>query len=87
MEMSLAIMNLSPSDPHHPNRASESYPATGEEAAEFTASETPNPHAFFARYARVYDTARLGGAGMSEAMELVEAELLREFEQRRQAYG
>jgi hypothetical protein len=82
--MSLAIMNLSSSDPHHPNRASESCPATGEEFAE---SETPNPHAIFARYARVYDTARLGGAGMSEAMELVEAELLRELEQRRQAYG
>jgi hypothetical protein len=85
--MSLAIMNFSSSDPHNPNRASESCPATGEEAAEFAASETPNPHAFFARYARVYDTARLGGASMSEAMELVEAELLREFEQRRQAYG
>jgi hypothetical protein len=85
--MSMAIMNLSPADPHHPNRASESCPATGEEAAEFAASETPNPHAFFARYARVYDTARLGGAGISEAMELVEAELLRELEQRRQACG
>jgi len=83
----MAIMNLSPADPHHPNRASESCPATGEEAAEFAASETPNPHAFFARYARVYDTARLGGAGISEAMELVEAELLRELEQRRQACG
>jgi hypothetical protein len=85
--MSMAIMNLSPADPHHPNRASESCPATGEEAAEFAASETPNPHAFFARYARVYDTARLGGAGISEAMELVEAELLRELEERRQALG
>ena len=85
--MSLAIMNLSSSDPHHPNRASESCPATGEEAAEFAASETPNSHAIFARYARVYDTARLGGAGMSEAMESVEAELLRELELRRHAYG
>ena len=54
-----------------------------EEAAEFAASETPNPHAFFARYARVYDTARLGGAGVAEAMALVEAELLRDLEQRR----
>jgi hypothetical protein len=78
--MSLVIMNLSTSDPHHLNRASKSCPATGEEAAEFAASETPNPHAFIAPYARVYDTARLGGAGMSEAMELVEAELLRELE-------
>ena len=33
------------------------------------------------------DTARVEGAGMSEAMALVEAEVLRELEQRRQAYG
>jgi hypothetical protein len=81
----LAIMNLPPSDPHHPNLSGESCPATGKEAAH-AASGAPDPHAFFVRYARVYDTARLGGAGMSEAMELVEAELLRELEQRRQAY-
>ena len=81
--MSLAIMNLSSSDPHYPNRASESCPATGEEAANSAASGAPDPHAFLVRYARVYDTARLGGAGMSEAMESVEAELLRELEQRR----
>jgi len=46
-------------------------------------SGTFNPHAFLVRYARVYDTARLEGAGVAEAMALVEAEFLREVEQRR----
>jgi hypothetical protein len=78
----LTIMNFSASGPYHPNLSGESWLATGEEAAH-TASRAPNPHAFLVRYARVYDTARIEGAGVAEAMALVEAELVRELEQRR----
>jgi hypothetical protein len=79
----LNIMNLSPSDSYHPNLAGGVGLATGEEAANSAASGAPDPHAFLVRYARVYDTARVEGAGVAEAMEFVEAELLRDLEQSR----
>ena len=75
-------MNLSPSDLYHPNLAGGAGLATGEEAAH-AASGAPNPHAFLARYARVYDAARIEGASVAEAMALVEAELGHDLEQRR----
>jgi hypothetical protein len=78
----LNIMNLSPSDSYHPNLAGGAGLATGEEAAH-AASGAPDPHGFLVRYARVYDTARVEGAGVAEAMEFVEAELLRDLEQSR----
>jgi hypothetical protein len=77
-----AIMNLSPSDLHHPNLFGESCPSTASSPVD-AARESSNPHDFLAQFARVYDTARGEGAGVAEAMALVEAELLRELEQRR----
>jgi hypothetical protein len=78
----LTIMSFSASGPYHPNLSSESWPTTGEEDAH-AASGAPNPHAFLARYARVYDTARIEGASVAEAMAVVEAELVGDLEQRR----
>jgi hypothetical protein len=78
----LTIVSFSAPGPYHPNLSGESWPATGEEAAH-AASGAPNPHAFLARYARVYDAARIEGASVAEAMALVEAELGHDLEQRR----
>jgi hypothetical protein len=74
-------MNLSLSEPHHPDPVGKCS-STASSPVDAT-SVTSNPHAFLVRYARVYDTARGEGAGVAEAMALVEAELVRELEQSR----
>jgi hypothetical protein len=78
----LTIVSFSAPGPYHPNLSGESWPATGKEAAH-EASGAPNPHAFLARYARVYDATRIESASVAEAMALVEAELGHDLEQRR----
>ena len=83
MERFLVILNLSLSELHHPYPVGECSSTASSPSPVDATSGTFNPHAFLVRYARVYDTARLEGAGVAEAMALVEAEYLREVEQRR----
>ena len=75
-------MNLSPSEHHDPNPASESHSSTASSPVE-TARVTSNSHSLLARYTRVYDRALDEGASVAEAMALVDSELVRELEQSR----